>query len=169
MDPATAARVVKRKRRAPLEAVRFKTPNPHTRSSGLQHLGLFTKKTTSTTTVTAGQSHAPPKGTPVTASSTPVPPCIPSTSGYDGNFHQGGSFLDGFYNHLRTRAGGNRGEHPARQITCYVGKYLYALNALTVEENGLIQTEPVVHYRGPRSRYKKQWHPSPHSCTEGCH
>ena len=146
MDSATAAKVAKRKRRAPLEAVRLKTPNPHTRSSGLQHLGLFTKKTTSTTTVTAGQSPAPPKGTPGTASSTPIPPCIPSTSGYDGNFHQAGPFLDGFYNHLRTRAGGNRGEHPARQITRYVGKYLYALNAVTVEENGLLQTEPVVPY-----------------------
>ena len=142
MDAATAAKVARKKRRAPLEAVRLKIPNPQTRSSGLQHLGLFAEKSPSATS--AGQS-PPVKDTSTTTS---PPPCTPSTSSacYDGNFHQGGTFLDGFYSHLRSRAGGNRGEHSAKQIERYVAKYLYALDALRVEERGLLRTEPVIPY-----------------------
>ena len=52
--------------------------------------------------------------------------------------------MDGFYSHLRTRAGGNRGEHSATQITSYVGKYLYSLNPLMVEEARLLETSAVM-------------------------
>ena len=48
MDPATAARVARKKHRAPPDAVRLKMPNPKTRSSGLQHIALFAKKTPAT-------------------------------------------------------------------------------------------------------------------------
>ena len=48
MDPATAARVASKKRQATPEAVRLKMPNPKTRSSGLQHIALFAKKTPAT-------------------------------------------------------------------------------------------------------------------------
>ena len=147
-----AAEVAKRKRLAPLEAVR---PNPHTRSSGLQHLGLFTKKMT-----TAPQRPTPLPNTSANTSSTqdtsiptssnqclPVPPCTPSTSGHVNKFHQGGGgFLDGLYSHLETRTGDNRGAHAASQITRYVRKYLYSLNAHTVEEGALLDTSPVTPY-----------------------
>ena len=129
MDAATATKVAKKKRRAPPEAVRLKLPNPKTHSSGLQDLGLFTKRMAphSASTTSHGQSSAPPKDTPgpSTPSSTKptVPPCTPSTLAQAGNVHLSGLFLDGFYSHLRTRAGGNRGEHSAKQITRYVGKY----------------------------------------------
>ena len=85
--------------------------------------------------------------TPTTSSSLShsVPPCTPSTS-HDGNLHDGGPLLDGLYSHLRTRAGGNRGKHAARQITCYIGKYLYWFNNKAVEERALLQTAPVVPY-----------------------
>ena len=70
MDPATAARVASKKRQATPEAVRLKMPNPKTRSSGLQHIALFAKKTPAT-----------PSPVPRTSSLTPpVPPCTPGTS-----------------------------------------------------------------------------------------
>ena len=69
------------------------------------------------------------------------PPCTPSKLDLSGKFHQGGPFLDGFYSHLRTRAGGNRGEHSATQITRYVGKYLYSLDAHAVATAATVTSE----------------------------
>ena len=40
MTPAAAAKLAKKKRRAPVEAVRLNTPNAHTRSSGMRNLAL---------------------------------------------------------------------------------------------------------------------------------
>lgn len=54
--------------------------------------------------------------------------------------------MDGFYAHLRTRAGGNRGEKPAREITRYVGKYLYWLNNEDVKESALLEPAVVLPY-----------------------
>ena len=47
MSPQRAAKVALKKRRAPLEAVGLKMPNPTTRSSGMRYLGLSAKKMTS--------------------------------------------------------------------------------------------------------------------------
>ena len=159
MDPVTAAQVAKRKRRAHLEAIRLKMPNPRTRSSGMQQLELFTSKKmqhvsspphtpcVSTTTPEPPLSPLPsPMDTSTPTSSNhcpPVPSCTPSTSGHVSKFHHGGPFLDGFYSHLMTCAGGNRGKHSASQITRYVGKYLHLLNAHTVEERALLHTSHV--------------------------
>lgn len=117
MDPATASNVARKKRRAPAEAIRLKIPNPKTRSSGLQHLGLFAKNTDSPGISSPGLfTSSTPKQPP------PVPPNTPITLGLGGQFHTGGSFLDGLCSHLKTRSGGKRGEQSATQITRYVGK-----------------------------------------------
>ena len=151
MTPALASQRAMRKRRAPLEAVRLKMPNPHTRSSSIQHLGLFvSKKAKVSRSVTAPTTTPPgtPMDTPATSTpassdrSPPTPPCTPSKLDLSGKFHQGGPFLEGFYSHLRTRAGGNRGEHSATQITRYVGKYLYSLDAHAPVEGNLLKTSP---------------------------
>ena len=130
MSAATAAR---KKCQAPWEAVNSKVPNPHTRSSGLQHRGLFVTKMIT--------PHHSPSPSPIPKSTTPPPPppCTPITS---GKFHAGGPFLD----HLKTRAGGHRKDHSAGQITRYVGKYLHQLNPVTVAEGELLQTPPIVPY-----------------------
>ena len=44
------------------------------------------------------------------------------------------------------RAGGNRGEHSATQITRYVGKYLHYINDETPDERDLLKTEHVQSY-----------------------
>lgn len=148
MSSAMAAQISRKKRRAPDEAVKMKVPNPYTRSSGLQHLGLFVKKgsqssnTTSPTTTTPAPA---PTETPSTSTSNP-PPTHLFTPNVTGNFHQGGQFLDGFHSHLRTRAGGQRGEHSATQITRYVGKYLHSLNTDTVVEGYLLEPAPILPY-----------------------
>ena len=38
------------------------------------------------------------------------------------------------------------GRHSAKQIERYVAKYLYALDALRVEERGILRTEAVIPY-----------------------
>ena len=77
-----------------------------------------------------------------------APPCTPTPSTFtlDGGFHQGGTFLAGFYSHLKTRAGGNRGEHSATQIARYIGKYLYAVNPDRVVEGQLLNTHHLLPY-----------------------
>ena len=121
---------------------RSKMPNPKTRSSGLQHIALFAKKTPATPSppVPRTSSLTPPVS-PCTPGTSKQSPCTPSTS--LTGFHRGGSLLDGLYSHL---AGGNRGEHSARQITRYVGKYLFHLNPDLVEEGGLLDTDSVSPY-----------------------
>ena len=141
-------------------------PNPHARSSGMQHLGLFTSKKI----LNISSSPSPPH-TPCVSTTTPGPPpsspspmdtsstpdihshlkqstsaCSSPHSQHFGPCQQvlpGGGFLDGLYSHLKTRAGG---AHVASQITRYVGKYLYSLNAHTVEEGALLDTSPVTPY-----------------------
>ena len=141
MDPATAASVARKKRRAPNEAVKFKIPNPSTRSSGLQHLRLFAKSTESTGITSPGPS------TPSTSSAPPpAPPSTPTSLGLGGQFHTGGPFLDSLCSHLKTRSGGKGGEQSATQITRYVGKYLFHLNSSAVEEKQLLQTSPMPPY-----------------------
>ena len=152
MGPATASQVAKRKRRAPVEAVRLKTPNPHTRSSGLQNMGFFISKKVKVSPSAGALTTTPPgfpMDTPATSTpnrSPPTPPCTHSTLSLDGKLHKGGTFLDGFYSHLKTRAGGSRGEHSATQISRYVGKYLYSLNAHTPVEGDLLKIPPVLPY-----------------------
>ena len=66
--------------------------------------------------------------------------------GLGGQFHTGGSFLNGLCSHLQTRCGGKRGEQSVAQITRYVGKYLFHLNSHEVEEKQLLETTPVASY-----------------------
>ena len=99
MGPATASQVARRKRRAPVEAVRLKTPNPHTRSSGLQHMGLFVSKKVKVFPSAGALTTTPPgfpMDTPATSTpnrSPPTPPCTHSTLGLDGKLHKGGAIL----------------------------------------------------------------------------
>ena len=155
MTPARASQVARRKRRAPDEAVHLKTPNPHTRSSGLQNLPLFVsnncKKTkvspsaSSPSTITpSSPMDTPAASTSVSSDQSPPTPTVNLST--LGKFHQGREFLDGFFHHLKTRAGGNRGEHSATQIMRYVGKYLYSLNSSKPVERSLLETKPVVPY-----------------------
>ena len=138
MDSPTAARVAQKKRRAPLEAVTMKIPNPHTRSSGLQHLGHFVSKMRSQTKKTTA---------PSSSHIVPPPPAEASTSGVStGDYHQGGEFLDGLKVHLMDRAGRNRGQNSATQITRYVGKYMHYINNETLDERDLLKTEYVLPY-----------------------
>ena len=149
MPTALASQVAKKKRRAPAEAIQMKVPNPHTRSSGLQHLGFFVKKSPQSSTTTPSTTTPPgpaPTDSRGTSSRSNPPPTRPSTPSMSGNFHQGGPFLDGFRSHLRTRAGGQRGENSAAQITRYVGKYLHYLNAHRVVEGELLEPAHVEPY-----------------------
>ena len=186
MKVVMAAKLAKKKRRAPAEAVRLKVPNPQTRSSKMKNLALTystacdtppTLQTgdASTPTLASGKpaqfpTATPTTGTPTqavtttptsrkaaqTSTATPpswkpahsVPHCTPSTSGLNGNFHMGGQFLDAFSAHLKTRAGGKRGDHATTQIVRYVGKYLHFLNSSAVEETALLDPSPVLEYLG---------------------
>lgn len=148
MSPATAARIAKKKRRAPAEAVRLKTPNPHTRSSGLQHLPLYMSKVAKVSTTTGS---SPATSTPAVCSTDPAassdePPTPLHIDISSGKLHEGGQFLDGVRQHLMTRAGGKRGDHAATQMTRYIGKYQFSLNPNTVMEDKLLDTAPVVPY-----------------------
>ena len=155
MAPAKSAALAKKKRRAPREAIRLNEPNPHTRSSGMKSLALTFSESASTPApahqaITPHRMPSPSPGssrttTPTIAPSHPVPPCTPSTSGLSGKFHDG-DFIKSLYSHLRTRAGGFRGNKPSKQICRYVGKYLYFLNPSKVEENALLDPTPVEGY-----------------------
>lgn len=150
MTPTSVAQVSRRKRRAPLEAVRLKTPNPHTRSSRLQDLPLFVKKKTSSSGCTPCSSGyaASPDPTLSSTAAAASDSCTSTTLSIDGRFHQGGAFLDGFYAHLKSRAGGHRGDKASKQILRYVGKYLHFLNKETVDESALLDTTHVQAYLG---------------------
>ena len=149
MSPATVARIAKKKRWAPAEAVSLKTPTPHTRSSGLQHLPLYMSKVAKVSSTAAGSS--PATSTPAVCSTDPAPSSDGSPTRLhidisSGKLPEGGQFLDGFRQHLRTRAGGKRGDNAATEMTRYIGKYLFSLNANTVIEDKLLDTAPVVPY-----------------------
>ena len=99
MTPTTAAQVSRRKRRAPVEAVRLRTPNPHTRSSHLQDLPLFVKKQTSQQSSTSRCAPSPsgygasPDATLSSTAAAASDDCTSFTSitlSIDGRFHQGG-------------------------------------------------------------------------------
>ena len=140
MDAATSSNVVRKKRRAPDDAVRMRIPNPKTRSSGLRHIGLFSNPPAPT-------DPGPSTSAAARAAATATPaPELPAAQGMSsiGDFHSGGVFLDGLHSHLTTRSGGNRGRDTARQMTRYVGKYLHYLNPDTVEEGRLLQTTPAL-------------------------
>lgn len=218
MTVAMAAKQAKKKRRAPVEAVRLKVPNPQTRSNKMMNLALTystacdtpptlqtiqtprasplctdTSGNTSTPTLASGKTAQAPTTSPTTrtptqavtttptsrkptqtSTATPtswrpahpvrlctpntsgpswkpahsVPLCTPSTSGLSRDFHNGGQFLDAFHSHLKTRAGGYRGDHATQQMVRYVGKYLHFLNSSAVEESTLLDPSPVQEYFG---------------------
>lgn len=136
MDLTTVAKVAKKKRRAPLEAVIKKTPNPATRSSGIRPLEMFV--TPATAAISVSQPQEPAAGTSTSGHTFP-PGTISGT-------HEGGPFLEGFMSYLTTRAGGLRGKDSATQIVKYVGKYLYHIDPDNVREEELLKTDSVVAY-----------------------
>ena len=127
MDSTTAFRMNKLKRRAPLEAARTKTPNPHTRSSHQRPLEIFAKP-------------------PPVAAAVEKPKSTPKDLQDLSKFHHGVKFLEDFKDHLLSPAGGNRGERSATQIARYVSKYLYYLNSTIVDEDRLLETQPILEY-----------------------
>lgn len=170
LPAAKASMLAKKKRRAPVEAIRLKAPNPHTRSSRMKNLSLTfsagsdTVQSTDNSRPSPGPrldeppglktpstSRKPPRTSPTTTPTSskpahPVPICTPSTSCITGDFHHDGEFLKAFHSHLRTRAGGLRGEQATKQICRYVGKYLHFLNPSKVEESTLLDPTPVQGY-----------------------
>ena len=133
MAPSEASKVMKKKRRATLDAIKMKLPNPYSRSSGQRDIRLFTKGSTVAT---------PPPCEPSTSWAQPGRLATPSLT----KFHVGGPFLDGLNGYLTSVAGGNRSRQSASQITRYVAKYLHYLNPEHVDEGGLLLTGPVLPY-----------------------
>lgn len=174
MSPATAARIAKKKRRAPAEAVRLKTPNPHTRSSGLQHLPLYMSKVAkvSSTSITTGSSPAtstPAVGSTYPAASSdgsPTPLYIDISS---GKLHEGGQFLDGFRQHLMTRAGGKRGpcSHTDYPVHWEVSILIECKQSGGGQAAGHCPSSPIPR-RCTESWYWQQWHPSPNPFAQSC-
>ena len=120
LNAQEVARLLKKKTRAPPEAVKLKLPNPSQRSPKVHFLPLF-----------KGESEGPTKP-PNTPASTP--------------FHSNGPFLDSFKSHLQTHSGGNRSSTTALQLTRSVGKFLYAVNPTEVKENRLLQVDAIDPY-----------------------
>ena len=128
LEKPEIAKLSKLKRRAPVEAVKFKMPNPAKQSSGLRPIALFSTQTTSSKV-----ESCQPTGTKAAAASS-------------AEYHSGGAFLQSLLAHLQTPAGGGKNTRTTRQITKAVGKYLFFLNPTMIEEQELMLIEPVQRY-----------------------
>ena len=141
MDHSRASKVSVKKVRAPLEAVRLRLPNPTTRSSRLVPLPLAVASTaapSATSSLLSRTTHLPSQCTSASTSHhTPTPP---------HTVHTGGQFLNGFFAHLQTHAGGHRSRSTATQLVRDVAKYLTVLNPNIVEEQRLLEVKPVQGY-----------------------
>ena len=128
LDKLAISKHTRTKRYATPEAVRFRIPNPHTRSSAVCPLPLVMSSKSSPSTS---------KGQSTSASCT--------TSGELG-CHSGGEFLTNLSSYLASTPGGNRGKEAVKQIVTNVGKYLHYLNSECVEVNELLTHSVVMKY-----------------------
>lgn len=132
MDSPTAAKLARKKWRAPDEAVRLKIPNPSTRSSGLQSLELVLNRVEMSRPLSVIN---------------PLLPTRPATRNYLASSTQVAHSWLALTVTCGPMPGGERGNHATKQIVTYMGKYLHYLNDTKVEEEQLLLTATVVPYR----------------------
>ena len=61
-------------------------------------------------------------------------------------YHKGGPFLDGFFDHLLSQAGGKRSEEAAKQVCRNISKYLYYLDKDSVCPDLLLKKTPIMEF-----------------------